>query len=89
MASRPAIRSIRDNGGWGAWQVVARYADLDVDKAAFPTFATAGSASEAKAWSVGLNWYLNSDIRINTSFSRTTFTGWRPGSALPAGDEAA
>ena len=66
------------NGGWGAWQVVARYADLDVDKAAFPTFATAGSASEAKAWSVGLNWYLNRDIRINTSFSRTTFTAGGP-----------
>jgi phosphate-selective porin OprO and OprP len=63
------------NGGWGAWQIVARYADLDIDDAAFPTFATAGSASEAKAWSVGLNWYLNRDIRANLSFSRTTFAG--------------
>jgi phosphate-selective porin OprO/OprP len=66
------------NGGWGAWQIVARYADLDVDDAAFAPaalFASAGSASEAKAWSVGLNWYLNHDIRVNTSFSRTTFTG--------------
>jgi phosphate-selective porin OprO/OprP len=62
-------------GQWGAWQVVARYADLDIDNAAFPTFATAGSASEAKAWSVGLNWYLNKDIRVNASFSRTTFAG--------------
>lgn len=65
------------NGQWGAWQVVARYADLDVDNSAFGpvSFATAGSASEAKAWSVGLNWYLNRDIRVNTSFSRTSFTG--------------
>jgi phosphate-selective porin OprO and OprP len=63
------------NGQWGAWQVVARYADLDIDNAAFPTFATAGSASEAKAWSVGLNWYLNKNIRVNASFSRTTFAG--------------
>jgi phosphate-selective porin OprO and OprP len=63
------------NGQWGAWQVVARYADLDIDDAAFATvpFAAAGSASEAKAWSVGLNWYLNRDIRVNASFSRTTF----------------
>ncbi len=60
---------------WGAWQVVARYADLNIDNAAFPIFATTGSASEAKAWSVGLNWYLNRDIRVNASFSRTTFTG--------------
>jgi phosphate-selective porin OprO/OprP len=62
-------------GGWGAWQLVARYADLDIDNAAFPTFATAGSASEAKAWSAGVNWYLNRDIRIDASFSRTTFEG--------------
>lgn len=63
------------NGGWGAWQIVARYADLYIDDANFSTFATAGSASEAKAWAVGLNWYLNRDFRVDTSFSRTTFNG--------------
>ena len=64
------------NGSWGALQLVARYADLDVDKAAFPAFANpATSASGARAWAVGLNWYLNKNIRVNTSFSRTTFTG--------------
>jgi len=60
-------------GQWGAWQLVARYADLDVDDAAFPTFASTGSASEAKAWSVGLNWYLNKNIRANVSYSHTKF----------------
>jgi phosphate-selective porin OprO/OprP len=63
------------SGGWGAWQIVGRYADLDIDHKAFPTFASAGSASEAKAWSAGLNWYLNRDFRIDASFSRTTFNG--------------
>jgi phosphate-selective porin OprO/OprP len=66
------------DGQWGAWQIVARYADLEIDSAAFAVagpFAAAGSASEAKAWSVGLNWYLNRDIRVNASFSRTTFAG--------------
>jgi len=64
------------NGGWGALQVVGRFAELDVDKAAFPAFANlAFSASEAQAWSAGLNWYLNKNIRVNASFSRTTFTG--------------
>ena len=64
------------NGGWGALQVVARYAELDVDKAAFPNFANpATSASAAHAWAVGLNWYLNKNIRVNASYSRTTFTG--------------
>ena len=64
------------NGGWGALQVVARYAELNVDKAAFPFFADPkASASGAQAWSVGLNWYLNKNIRVNGSYSRTTFTG--------------
>ncbi len=61
---------------WGAFQLVGRYAELDVDDGAFPVFADpATSASAARAWSVGLNWYLNRNIRLNASFSRTTFTG--------------
>jgi phosphate-selective porin OprO and OprP len=61
---------------WGALQLVGRYADLDIDNKAFPIFANpATSASEAEAWSVGLNWYLNKNIRVNTSFSRTAFEG--------------
>lgn len=61
------------SGNWGAWQIVARYADLYIDDKNFATYALAGSASEAKAWAVGLNWYLNRDFRVSTSFSRTTF----------------
>ena len=64
------------NGQWGAFQVVARYAELNIDNAAFNGFAnSATSASAAQAWSAGLNWYLNKNIRLNASFSHTTFTG--------------
>jgi phosphate-selective porin OprO/OprP len=64
------------NGQWGAFQVVARYAELDIDNQAFNGFAnSATSASAAQAWSAGLNWYLNKNIRANASFSHTTFTG--------------
>ena len=64
-------------GQWGAFQAVARFAELDVDNDAFKDgFATAGSARTADAWSVGLNWYLNKNIRINTSYSRTTFSDY-------------
>lgn len=63
-------------GQWGAWQLVARYAALDVDPAAFPVFANPNtSASAARAWAVGINWFLNQNIRVNVSFSRTTFSG--------------
>jgi phosphate-selective porin OprO and OprP len=64
------------NSQWGAWQLVARYAELDVDNAAFPIFANPNtSASAAHAWSAGINWYLNKNIRVNASYSRTTFDG--------------
>jgi phosphate-selective porin OprO/OprP len=64
------------NGQWGALQVVGRYEELNIDNDAFPFFANpAASASEARAWSVGLNWYLNQNIRVNASFSQTSFTG--------------
>ena len=64
------------NGQWGALQVVGRYEELNIDNDAFPVFANpATSASAAQAWSAGLNWYLNRNIRVNASFSHTTFTG--------------
>ncbi len=70
------------NGQWGALQLVGRYASLDVDDAAFGGAANirladpTKSASGAQAWSVGLNWYLNKNIRANLSYSRTTFSGF-------------
>lgn len=63
-------------GQWGALQLVGRYAELDLDKATFPTFANPGvSAQAAQSWAVGLNWYLNKNIRVNASYSYTDFTG--------------
>lgn len=72
------------DGGWGAWQIVARYGQLDIDHAAFPLFANpASSARSAAEWSVGLNWYLNRNLRANAGFSHTSFTGGGSG-GLPA-----
>ena len=63
-------------GGWGALQLVGRYAELDIDPAAFPSFADPKtSAHSAAAWSIGLNWYLNRNVEVKTSFSYTTFSG--------------
>jgi phosphate-selective porin OprO and OprP len=61
---------------WGAVQIVGRYADLDVDNKAFPIFANPDtSASSAHAWSAGVNWFLNKNIRVNASYSHTIFNG--------------
>jgi len=59
---------------WGAWQIAARYADLSIDKNAFPTFADpTANARDAAAFSVGLNWWLNRNVRVEASYSHTTF----------------
>ncbi len=72
------------NGGWGAWQISARYAQLDIDNAAFPLFSDpAASASAAEAWAVGLNWWLNKDLRVLMSFSHTTFSGGGASASAP------
>ena len=61
--------------GWGAWQIAARYAQLNVDDDIFTDgFAAKGSAKSADAWSVGLNWYLNRNVRFNLSYSHTAFS---------------
>jgi phosphate-selective porin OprO/OprP len=72
------------SGGWGAWQVVGRFASLSVDDKAFTDgFASpTKSADGANAWSVGLNWYLNRNIRADLSFSHTWFDGFT-GKASP------
>jgi phosphate-selective porin OprO and OprP len=64
------------HGEWGALQLVGRYARLSIDPDTFPLYANpATSASSASAWSVGLNWYLNRNVMVKTSFSHTTFEG--------------
>jgi len=72
------------SGYWGAWQLVARYASLDVDSKAFTGgFANSTkSADGANAFSIGLNWYLNRNVRANLSFSHTEFSGFT-GKASP------
>lgn len=64
------------SGGWGAWQLVGRYSGLDPDANTFPSFANpATSARSAASWAIGLNWWLNRNVRVLTSFSHTSFEG--------------
>lgn len=64
------------NGKWGAFQIVCRHSELDIDDDAFPIFANPTiSATAAQAWSAGVNWYLNKNLMIKVSYARTTFDG--------------
>lgn len=67
-------------GDWGAFEVVGRISQLDVDNDAFPTFANpAVSASRATEWGVGLNWYLNGNVRLYLDYEQTAFDGGAAG----------
>ena len=73
---RPSHPFAPGRGGWGAWELVGRYAELDVDDATFPLFADpASSASKAKAWTLGVNWYLTSNLKLVANYLDTTFEG--------------
>jgi phosphate-selective porin OprO/OprP len=65
-------------GTWGAFEVVARYADVKVDDAAFPLYAAAASnADRAKAVGLGFNWYLSKAVAFKIDGYQTRF-GFNP-----------
>ncbi|MBI3933064.1 MAG: porin [Acidobacteria bacterium] len=69
-----------ERGNWGAFEVAARYTALQPDEEAFPLFADpAKAAGEAKAWAVGLNWYLNRNLKLVLGYEQTKFEGALPG----------
>jgi len=62
--------------GWGAFELIARYGALDIDGDAFPLFADATtSAHRARNWTLGLNWYLTSNLKLVFNYLDTTFKG--------------
>ena len=69
------------NGTWGALELVARVGQFEVDSDAFSSnkaswFADPTTqASRATAWGVGLNWYLNKNVRWFLDYDHTTFDG--------------
>ena len=83
---RPRRSFDPSKGTWGALELAVRANRLTVDGAAFshgladPT----KSARGARAWAIGLNWYLNRNVKYMVDFERTTFTGGAAGGNRPA-----
>jgi phosphate-selective porin OprO/OprP len=74
-----SVFSLNDHT-WGAFELVARYHELDIDDDAFTgganSFANpATSASKASAWGVGVNWYLNQNYKWSLNYDVTSFEG--------------
>jgi phosphate-selective porin OprO/OprP len=71
----PAVNFNPSQGAWGAFELTARYASLRVDRGAFPEFADPERfARKAGAWTLGVNWYLNRNMRLMFNYEQTDFT---------------
>jgi len=61
---------------WGAFELVGRVSQLDVDRNAFGTYADPSvSARSAFETTLGGTWYFSRAVKFNLDFSRTTFEG--------------
>lgn len=90
---KPTTRFSLENGTWGAFELVGRYHELSVDDAAFvggaDSFADpAVSARKATAWGLGVNWYLNENLKWVLNYERTSFEGGAAGGADRDDEEA-
>jgi len=62
-------------GTWGALQLAARYSSLNVDNRTFMIVDPNQSASRARAWAIGANWFLNSNALIRADYENVSFDG--------------
>lgn len=66
--------------GHGAWELVARVHELSIDRDAFAagadSFANPASAARrARAAAIGINWYLNPNVKWSVDYEQTRFDG--------------
>ena len=64
-------------GQWGALELAARVNAIELGRQAIGTGLVdpAKSVRKAFAWAIGLNWWLNRNVKQMADYERTTFTG--------------
>ncbi len=76
---KPAQDFNFEAGTWGAWEVAARLSQLAVDEATFAgagtgTFANRNTqAQRIDSYSLGVNWYLNRNVKASLNFEHSEF----------------
>jgi phosphate-selective porin OprO/OprP len=79
--------------GSGAWELVARYHELDIDDAAFAgganSFANPATAvSKVSAYGVGVNWYPWNTVKLSLNYELSSFEGGAATGADRADEQA-
>lgn len=86
----PAKTFSLSEGTWGAFELAARYGELDIDNDAFPVFASpAVSATKVQSAGVGVNWYLNRNVKVTLNYNWSGFDGPVTAPNIGARDEHA
>ena len=63
-----------DNGGLGAWEATLRWSNLD--------YTDLNGGDEAESWTVGLNWYLNKNVRALFNYTDVDLDSGEDGSVF-------
>lgn len=78
-------------GTWGAFEIVARVARVDIDNGVFlggaTSLAAPNNATEIFSYGLGLNWYLSRSVRAGFNVFRSDHK-LAPGAAVPASGNA-
>ena len=64
-------KNFREDGGWGAWEVAVRHSYLDLDENGLHHAARTLNNS-----TIGLNWYLNPNVRLMWNYIRSCADGF-------------
>jgi len=77
---RPQHPFSLDRSGWGAWELAARFSEIDLDPSTFSTGFAAPelNARRARSSTGALSWYLNEHFRVTVHFVHTDFAGATP-----------
>ena len=65
---------VLDNGGLGAWEATLRWSNLD--------YTDLNGGDEAESWTVGLNWYLNKNVRALFNYTDVDLDSGEDGSVF-------
>ncbi|MDP3839719.1 MAG: porin [Methylococcales bacterium] len=65
-------------GGWGAWELGVRYSHLDASDFTFQNAVgtgrlSSGMSNESDAYTVGLKWYVNPQVRFLANYVHSEF----------------
>lgn len=77
-------------GTWGAFEIVARCARVDIDDDTFPLFGGATNATEVDSFGIGLNWYLSKTVRAGVNVFKNDYKlapGAAPAASTPLSDD--